>query len=121
MRQKQYRPFRHNSSILICFGQQQLVLAEINHVIYFDQSQLLFTETNENNVVLSVRHLLSLGNVDGLCYNASIQTCTAWHLARPILSFNQAIAIYIYMYIHQYQYVHRVYMAIRMSYQVGTK
>ena len=31
------RPFQHNSSILICFCQQQLLLAEINRVIYFSQ------------------------------------------------------------------------------------
>ena len=36
------------SLIFICFCKQQLLLAEINHVIYFSQSQFLLTKTNED-------------------------------------------------------------------------
>ena len=38
------------SSIFICFCKQQLILAEINHVIYFSQQQLLFAKTNEDRI-----------------------------------------------------------------------
>ena len=36
------------SSIFICFRQQQLWLAEIYHVFYFSQSQLMLAKTNED-------------------------------------------------------------------------
>ena len=47
------------SSIFICFCKQQLRLAEIDHVIYFSQSQLLFVKTNEDRTTTSRNALLN--------------------------------------------------------------
>ena len=36
------------TSMFICFCKEQLWLGEINHVVYFNQSQLMFAKTNEH-------------------------------------------------------------------------
>ena len=37
-----------SSLMFICFCIQQLLMAEINHVVYFSESQLLLAKTNED-------------------------------------------------------------------------